>query len=177
MPTPAYVTVPNPATGDVVAASHVDDLATNASYLKDRVDNPPRAAVYHNAAQSLATATDTALLFNSEYADSAALHSTASLTTRLTIPTGEGGTWLFTAHIEFAANATGERKLFFLYNSATDLGGDTKNAAASGVTKLSSAITLVGISAGDYLEVMAAQNSGGGLNVSANPRFSAIRIA
>lgn len=177
MPTPAYVTVPNPATGDVIPAAHVDDIATDLSYLKDRVDNPPRAFVYHNATQSIADATDTAVAFNSEFVDPAALHDTATNNSRITIPTGEGGFWLFTARVEFAASAAGQRKIYFRKGGSTELAGLLLDAAAgSQVTKLALSF-YVDMAAGTYMEVIVSQNSGGALNLSASPYFTAQRIA
>lgn len=176
MPTPAYVTIPNPATGDVVAASHVDDLATNSSYFKDRVDNPPRARLTHSTTQSLTDGALTAVQFDGEATDSAALHDNSTNNSRITIPTGEGGWWLFTGIVEFAANATGQRKLQFRTDGSANFGGMAVDAAASGVTQLAISFMLA-LTAGQYAELMASQNSGGSLNLTTGVHFSAIRIA
>lgn len=174
MPTPAYVTVPNPATGDVIPAAHIDDLATDVSYLKDRVDNPPRANVYHNATQSLTSGTPAALAMNSEYNDSASLHDNSTNNSRITIPTGEGGWWEFSAFCEFAANATGQRKLYLQVNGVTVFAALTVDATSGGVTQLAVA-GKVAVTAGQYVEVWASQNSGGALNVAASPYFAGER--
>lgn len=177
MPSPAWVT-PTHATASTLATAaafntHENDLL----YLKDRTDNPARASVYHSTTQSIPTGTDTLIFFDSEVADSAALHSTVTNTGRITVPTGETGNWLYTIHLEFAANATGQRKLYFRYNGTTELGGVQVDAAAGGnVTKLSSAI-LTNLLAGDFLDIVVSQNSGGALNLSATPRFSAQRVS
>jgi len=176
MPTPAYVTIPNPATGDVVAASHIDDLATDVSYLKDRADNPPRARLTHSTTQSLTDGALTAVAFDGEATDSAALHDNATNNSRITIPTGEGGMWLFSGLVEFAANATGQRKLQFRTDGSANFGGVTVDAAASGVTQLALTFMLV-LNAGQYAELMASQNSGGALNLTSTRQFSAQRIA
>lgn len=176
MPTPAYVTIPNPATGDVVAASHIDDLATDVSYLKDRVDNPPRARLTHSTTQSLTSGADTAVAFNIEATDSATLHDTSTNNSRITIPTGEGGMWLFTASLEWTANATGQRKISFRFDGSAVIGFTAVDAAASGVTQLSVSL-IVALNAAQYCEVVAAQNSGGALTLTANVAFSAQRIA
>lgn len=176
MPTPAYVTVPNPATGDVIAAAHIDDLATDVSYLKDRVDNPPRARLSHSTTQSLTSGADTALAWDSEADDSAALHDTSTNNSRITIPTGEGGWWLFSAAVEFTAHASGERKLSLRVGGSSDYAYEAVGAAASGVTRLGVTAHLA-LAAGQYVEVIAAQNSGGALTVTTTRAFMAVRVA
>lgn len=176
MPTPAWVTPPNPAPGNVIAASHVDDLATDALYLKDRVDNPPRVRLSHSTTQSLADGTDTAVAFNTEATDTAGTHDNATNNSRITVPTGESGTWLFTAAVEFAANATGQRKLMVRFDGSAVIGFVAVQATSAGVTRLSVSV-MVTIGAGQYAEVLASQNSGGALNLAADRHFAAQRIA
>jgi hypothetical protein len=176
MPTPAWTT-PNHATASTVATAaafntHENDLL----YLKDRMDNPARARVNHNATQSLTSGVDTALAMNSEASDSATMHDTVTNNSRVTIPTGEGGWYLITISIEFAANATGQRKLSARFDGATELGYIAVDAAASGVTRLSTSV-LVALNAAQYVEALASQNSGGGLNVNTGMLFSVQRVA
>jgi hypothetical protein len=175
MPTPAWVTPPNPAPGNVILASHIDDLATDALYLKDRVDNPPRAIVTHNATQSIATATTTVLTFNTESSDVTGMHSTVTNPSRLTVQTGEDGFYLITGWVDFAANATGQRTIAILLNGAF-LVRHTVDAAASGDTYLTIAFHYA-LTAAQYLELAVVQNSGGNLNVATGPLFTAQRIA
>ena len=51
--------------------------------------------LYASADQTLTGGVDTAITFNSEYFDSDAFHSTSSNTSRITIPAGLGGKYLF----------------------------------------------------------------------------------
>lgn len=172
----AYTT-PTTASGQVLTSAIWNaSVRDNIIYLQDRADNPPRARVTHNATQSLTNGADTALAFNTEATDSAALHDTATNNSRLTVPSGQAGFWLFVAYCEFAANATGQRKLAIRVDGATVFAGVAVDAAASGVTRL--AVTaLLALTAGQYAEAVASQNSGGALNVSTDPQFSAQRIA
>jgi hypothetical protein len=176
MPTPGWVT-PTHATASTVATAaafntHENDLL----YAKDRMDNPPRARVNHSTTQSLTSGVDTALAMNSEAADSASMHDTATNNSRVTIPSGESGWYLITISIEFAANPTGQRKLSARFDGATELGYDAKDASASGVTRLAVSV-LVALNAGQYVEALASQNSGGALNVSTGMLFSVQRVA
>ena len=80
-------------------ATAVAATALTASFLNVNVrDNiawmatdSPSCNVYNNANISIATGTNTALTFNSERYDNAAMHSTSSNTQRITAPTGGGG--------------------------------------------------------------------------------------
>lgn len=149
-----------------------DDL----NYLKDREDNPPRANVYHNATQSLTSGVALNLAMNSEYNDAAGQHDNATNNSRLTVPAGEGGWYIYTAFVEFAASATGQRHLFHQVNATTTFSYQALDAAASGVTRLGVA-GLIGMTAAQYVETWASQNSGGALNVAANPYFAGQRVA
>lgn len=177
MPSPAWVTPPNPAPGNVIAASHVDDLATDALYLKDRTDNPPRVRAYHSTTQSIANGSATAVALNNEAVDSATIHDNSTNNSRLTIPTGEDGFWLFALFVEFASNATGQRKLELRRGGADFFAGVTVDAAAgSNATRIAFAFAMEA-TAGQYFEMVVTQNSGGSLNLEALPYFVAIRIA
>lgn len=173
----AYSTPSTAAGGILTDAIWNASVRDNILYLKDRIDNPPRANVYHNATQSLGTSgTPAALAMNSEYNDSASLHDNSTNNSRLTIPSGQDGWWLFSAYCEFAANATGQRKLYLQVNGTTVFASVVVDAAASGVTQLTVA-GLVAVTAGQYVEVWASQNSGGALNVSASPYLAGQRTA
>jgi hypothetical protein len=170
-------TTPTTAAGQVLTSAIWNaSVRDNLIYLQDRVDNPPRALAFHSTTQSIASGSDTVVVFNSEVVDSGGVHSTSANTGRLTVPTGQDGVWLLTAHVEFAANVTGQRRIFLRHNGLTDLGGLTVLAADAGTTKVSTAL-LVYLAAADYVEVVALQTSGGALNLSAAPRFGGQRVA
>lgn len=170
----------NPFTAVSAAVALASDWNTsgrdNLLYLKDRIDNPPRAAVTHSTTQSIGTGTDTVISMNSEYADSAALHDTVTNNSRITVPNGQGGWWAAGAYVEFAANATGQRKLFLQESASFIFTHTVVDAAASGVTRLAVA-GLAPMGAAYYIETAVSQNSGGALNLAASPFFSAQRIA
>mgnify|MGYP006345118481 CR=1 FL=1 len=169
--------VPSTAAGGILTdAIWNASVRDNILYLKDREDNPPRARLTHSTTQSLTDGALTAVAFDGEATDSAALHDTSTNNSRITIPTGEGGWWLFTGVVEFAANATGQRKLQFRTDGSANFGGMAVDAAASGVTQLAISFMLA-LTAGQYAELMASQNSGGALNLTTGVHFSAIRIA
>jgi hypothetical protein len=121
----------------------------------------PNASLFHNTTQSLTSGSATALNMNSERYDTQDGHSTSSNTSRYTIATP--GTYLLGAAVEFAANATGDRRLALRLNGSTLVAEAATRATAAGTTRLttSRAYRLV---PGDYVEAVATQDSGGALN-------------
>lgn len=131
------------------------------------------AKVYASAVQSIADdAAAHARTFNTVAFDTASMFSNSADT--LTVPFS--GMWLISALAEFAANATGRRRMRLLVNGSTDVSFNV-DAASAGTTIL----TLLGIprlmTAGDTLAYDLLQNSGGALDANgseANCFLSAI---
>jgi hypothetical protein len=127
--------------------------------------------VYHSAAQSIGSGTSTALSFNSERHDSDGFHSTSSNTNRITIPAGMGGKYVISGQVRFAANATGFREVSIRVGGATTIAiQDT--LAVGGVPTILSITTVYELAAGDYVELLAYQNSGGALDVDSSGNYS-----
>jgi hypothetical protein len=147
------------ATNDSLSASTLNThLRDNLGFLYTR----PAARVYNTASQSIATATFVALTFNSERFDTDSMHSTVTNTGRLTATTA--GIYLAGGNILFAANATGVRGLGIRGNGVTLLALQATNARTDGAGTYLSVSTLYQFSAGDYVELVAWQNSGSALN-------------
>lgn len=122
--------------------------------------------IYNSGTQSINNATDTVLTFDSEEFDSDAYHSTSSNTSRITIPTGLGGKYLVGCKVEFAGNATPARFVRFLKNGASVRASMvTEPSPTAATTADLMAETILDLAAGDYVEVLVFQNSGGPLNV------------
>lgn len=137
--------------------------------------------VYNSAVQSLATSTDTPITFNSERHDTDAYHDTATNTSRLTVPTGQGGTYIIGWTLGYAANATGTRSVGVRLNGTTFINYDRRPAAGGGNPSHLVGNVVYRLAAGDYVELIGFQDSGGALNtvVGANysPEFWIQRIA
>ncbi len=136
------------------------------------------ARVFNNAAISLTSGAVTALTFNSEHYDldtawtPSEWHSVASNTGRLTVPAAAPNSYFFIfGCVQFAFHATGDRLLRIRKNGATSIG---EVSCRSGST-ISPAL-VVGVVdvlvAGDYVELLAYQDSGGALNVNFQDRTS-----
>lgn len=131
------------------------------------------ARVFHSANQSLTTGVATGLAFDTERFDTDGFHSTSVNTNRLTIPAGLGGKYLVGGGIRYASNATGWRQLALRLNgdNAKFIATDVRGANPTDVTDITIS-TVLELAVGDYVELMAAQTSGGNLNVLAGAMFS-----
>jgi len=116
-----------------------------------------------NLKQTIANATNVAVTWNSEYFDSGGYHDNSTNNSRITIPAGKGGKYLFTGGTHFDANSTGYRALKFKKN-----GGDFFDMQCGAVTSYTgvSITAIVELVATDYVELIAVQTSGGNLDLN-----------
>ena len=120
---------------------------------------------YDVANNTLAT-----LTFNGERFDTTGFHDNATNNSRITIPSGKSGKYLFTAQTFFDANATGKRAIWLSYNgSRTGVSSTSSSNAGSSAAEIGSQVSVVvDATAGDYFELVAYQNSGGNLFLAGN---------
>lgn len=152
-------------------------VATHAALL---VPHPALGGhAYQTVAQSIptGTASGTAVSFNATAFDTSALWAAGS-PDRLTIPAGRTGLWLVEGQIGYASNATGQRRARITKNGSTLLGVQSVLAVTVAASAtLVSATAVVKLTAGDYVQLEAIQDSGGALNTNvsqpANTRLSA----
>lgn len=159
------------------------DVITAAQWNTDLVDNirtlysPPRCALYHSVNQSIATATRTALAFDSEHFDYDTMHNTAVNNTRITFTTA--GTYQIGAAVRFEANATGFREVALRYNGATILYVCKLAASPTQDTVIAPGWPARIFGAGSYVELLVSHSAGVALNVEVaegSPSFSAAWI-
>lgn len=141
----------------------------------------PRCVVYRGSNQTLTTATLTAIQFSTASVDTSpgAQMWASTANTRLTIR--EPGSYLLLGSLQFAANVTGVRAIYIRYNGSTILGTATQDATSGGASTdmLCHVPTLSNFGAGDYLELVGFQSSGGDLAVvsaSSAPFLSAVLV-
>jgi hypothetical protein len=114
-------------------------------------------------AQGVVTSTFSPLTFTTEDIDSHTGHSTSSDTSRYVAP--EDGWYQVSGGISFESNATGVRVGVWWKNGTTINGSRVDVPAISGGQAILTARTmLISLSAGDYVELVAWQNSGGTRN-------------
>jgi hypothetical protein len=124
----------------------------------------PHVSAYHDTTQSLNNSTLTPLVFNSEHYDSNAMHDLSTNNGRIKFP--RFGAYHVGCYVGFAANSTGYRIVRIRLNGSTTLA----QASLPTVNGDTCAVPLsrdYRFSEGDYVEVIAFQNSGGSLNVLA----------
>lgn len=118
----------------------------------------PSVKVHNTASQAIATATVTALLWDTEEYDTGSMHSTASNTSRLIAPVA--GKYLAEGRIVFGASATGFRQANIRANGSTFYDTDTDyGPTAGGLCYLKVGVPLL-MAASDYVEMLCSQNSG-----------------
>jgi hypothetical protein len=123
-------------------------------------------SVYKSGTQSLANDTVVVVTWDSEYYDTDAIHSTASNTSRFTVPTGLGGKWQIICSLSFAAATAGSYRSLRLRKNGTDINFfDGAPAGSTSQTSISYS-NILDLVATDYIEVTADQNSGGTINLS-----------
>lgn len=127
----------------------------------DRILSMPRASIYDNAGQTIATGTGTLIQWDSMEYDTDDMWRSGfnGLTCRTT------GLYAVTCSLTWAANTTGIRQLFLEVNGTTTYPLDVEPASASGTTSNSGSDQIV-LNAGDVLQATCAQNSGGNLNLN-----------
>jgi len=122
------------------------------------------AHVYNSGAQSVTTATWTALTADSELYDTDTIHSTVANTSRLTATTA-GKYWIW-ASVQFAANATGDRAASFDLNGGGTYHGQQRvGAFASSNCEVTPGVEL-DLAANDYVECRCRHSRGVNLNVT-----------
>lgn len=144
----------------------------------------PAVRVFHNANQSITTATLTALAFNSERYDTVGgvasnQHDTVTNNSRLTCR--YAGIYDISASVEFAANATGERDVRIRLNGTTYIGFQREPTNTASFSTIVNCTTDYQLAVNDYVECVVFQESGGALNVVASsnwsPEFMMKRVA
>jgi hypothetical protein len=129
------------------------------------------ARAYNSGNISVNNTTWTALTFDSERWDTDGIHSVAANTSRLTCQTA--GKYLIVGQARFASNAGGDARVLRIRINATtkiaavafsDLNGNFNADCVLG--------TVYDLGVGDYVEVEAYQDSGGALNITADPASS-----
>lgn len=136
----------------------------------------PFSRVSSSANQSIANTTATAIAFNGEDADNDAIHDTVTNNTRLTCRTA--GVYHISGSVLWATGAGNYRQLKIQKNGATELISVSQPPVGGGNGTRQVVNATVELAVGDYVELIAQQDSGGALNVTTDvsTRFSMAKI-
>jgi hypothetical protein len=121
----------------------------------------PGCRIYNSTNQSLNNNTEVTLAFNSEVYDNDNMHDTVTNNSRIYIQTS--GKYLIIGLGNWAQNTTGDREIQIRRNGS-NISKDSRRVCSNGWL-CQSVCTLYDLSAGDYLEMVAYQNSGNALSI------------
>lgn len=125
----------------------------------------PRCRAYRATSnQTINDATATAVSLAAESYDIGTMHDNSTNPTRITIPSGTSGSYLFKGQVQFAANATGRREVY-IYKNGSLIATNQVPSASAGFDTTVEISTQDNASAGDYYELYAYQNRGGTLDL------------
>lgn len=157
-------------------AGEIHTAAHHNIYERDNIawiaTDSPAARAYSNVAIGVASGVESALPLNSERFDNAGVHSTVSNTGRFTVPTGGGGKYLLAGSISWAPNGSGSFRV-----SSTRINGSIRTAQQNVAPSAShgsdsSVCSVYAMNPGDYMELCATHDQGGGLNVNTVANYS-----
>lgn len=162
---------------DTVQHQWVERDANDYPILREKA-TPPLVSVRRTATQSIATATDTAVIWQASIVGYGDMWDASTNPERITIDAP--GTYDIRATVAFAANATGARVLKIRVNGTTDIDGDRSDSPSGSQATLLHVSRVYPLVAGDYVEIVANQSSGGALDIAFDthraPHVSVARI-
>jgi hypothetical protein len=134
--------------------------------------------LYKSADQSINNGTWTSLTFNTEEYDTDSFHDNSTNTSRITIPSGKGGKYLFVATVVFNdSSTTGNRSVSF-YKNGTEIGQlDGRAPTNSGLYCIATVSQMVSAVATDYFEVYAYQSGGSSMNVIGASKYTRFQVS
>lgn len=124
------------------------------------------ARVYHNTTQTVSSGTPLAVAFNSERYDTDTCHDNATNNSRLTATTA--GKYLIVGNINWSSPVAGD--LDIRLNGSTYIAAHGITGSAQVVYNV--VMTIWDMGAGDYVELMAIQSSGGSVTINSSASYS-----
>ena len=129
---------------------------------------------------TVANGTWTDITFDTDEFDHGGCHDTGSNTQRITIPSGEGGVWIFGGSLAWAADAgaAGVRQIRLYKNGSTNLiNTQTVDNPGTGIIRHHIGSPPFVLAAGDYMTLQGYQTTSGNLDtVEANCSFWAYQV-
>jgi hypothetical protein len=158
------------AKGDLIAASAADTAArlpvgtngqilsadsaesTGLKWISPATPNFVGCQVYKSTAQLINSGTSTVVSFDVETFDTDAFHSNTTNNTRITIPSGKGGKYLFHFYTAWDNANTGQRSVRWRKNGGSDnIAQNQSNDLDIGISN--NGTFILNLIAGDYIEM------------------------
>lgn len=92
----------------------------------------------------------------------------------IAIPSGYAGKWRFYGNVLWAANATGQRNIWFQKNGGTTVGANVVPGATAAFGVNQNFSMEINMTVGDYMELQVFQDSGANINVVRGADYSVI---
>lgn len=144
-----------------------DAAATGVTFAGCSVSNVTTGTI------SVADSTYVSVTFDTEQYDTDGYHSTATNTSRMTIPAGKAGYYLLTGRMRWDANTTGSRYIIFSKNGTNY--DSTGSAIYASMYQIHSIVLYLAV--GDYVELQGYQDSGGTRTLNVNQDQSRFTIS
>lgn len=171
-----------PASGDVLTATS-SSAAHWAAPSGGGGGTFSGAHVYHDADQSITSGGSwQTLSFNQEQFDTDTYHDNSTNNSRLTIPTGKGGYFTFSAALRADTGGSGQFQVAMKKNNTTYIAISAVDLTTSGAHYLTFSSPIIPLSDTDYVELMVSQSTGSTISIQGvgntdySPRFSILKV-
>lgn len=165
--------VHNPTTGSPIPASWGDASNAAADFL---ATNKPHCLVGRSTTFThAASGSFAAITFNQEFYDVGGCHSTVTNNTRITVPAGGDGKYVFFGNVSWGPSTAGRRILRFVLNGSSVI-AQTEDVPAlvGGASSQALPSPPVALVAGDWIELQAFQDTGGNIDIDVIADFSPV---
>ena len=163
------LTMPN-APPSVAGQALTATTAGVASWATVGLDNTPSFMAYYSSSVSIATATTTAAVLDSEYWDTDSAYNVSD--GKFTIPSGEAGKYMFTGSVEYSGLTIHDSIAILLLKNSSSVGGSWQQYGASrGGGNTLQVTYALDLAVADYVQLGLYQNSGGAKNAAANTTY------
>lgn len=122
------------------------------------------SAIRITSNQTISNATWTAVNWNSEDFDTDGFHDNSTNSSRITIPSGKAGKYLFRTSIGFVSGNSSGRRVMTFYKNGSSLAKSYSEVPAAEFTYFGTSM-IIDLVATDYIEIFVFQSSGGDLAV------------
>jgi|TARA_R110002020_G_scaffold91269_1_gene221831 hypothetical protein len=161
------------ASGDTITIPAGATIANSGTATGFGGDNTPAFAATLSGTQSVSNGTQTTIVFNSEAYDTDSAYDVSN--GRFTVPSGEGGKYLFTASLRFDQATSNRNGLDIMINGSSSSQSVAFEGTGAQYLTIGGSVSM-NLSAGDYVSCLYYQTSGGSISVRTDSHFSGFKL-